>query len=263
MESAINGPPQLAEIIGIPHAEVELAKRNNERGVISRDFLGSRRPNILVHGNELFTEIWPTYPKDQKRGLSQHTVAKVISILSIDSIYPSGANLPSGMISAADVFVAYLMLDVLISNTDRHHENWAIIFEQQQDKSMKFVIAPTFDHASSLSRELPEDKRRMVLSEENPALSVQKYISRCRSAFYRTTKDNKPVSPIDAFKIAAQDRNTAAKSWLKRLADVSESDLSNAVQLIPSERMSELAKEYVLQMLQLSRRTLIEYANDL
>ena len=55
-----------------------------------------------------------------------------------------------------DMFVGYLMLDALIGNTDRHHENWGIMTGRGRPQ----VLAPTYDHASSLGRELSDQKRQ-------------------------------------------------------------------------------------------------------
>jgi len=250
---------ELAEVLGIPHASVDLAKRKDIRGVISLDFIGDRRSRFLFHGNELLGEIWPTYPREQKRQVSLHTVKRVLSLLAqTDVFHPSGLNLPTNIDSAADVFVAYLMLDALIGNTDRHHGNWAVVGQLETDNDIKVEIAPTFDHASSLSRELTDDSRRMGFSGEKESRSVEGYCSRCRSAFYRNDEDSKPLSPIEAFKLAAQGHTTGAQAWLKRLEEVSDTQLDDIVRRVPSERMSSLAKNYVLLMLESNRRILIE-----
>jgi len=250
---------EFAEVLGIPHAEVELAERNNKPGVISRNFIVDRRLQTLVHGNDLLVKIWPNYPTEQRWGVSLHTIANVLKLLSVDVIHPGGSNLPHGIDSASDVFVAYLMLDALIGNTDRHHENWAIIVDQQgASGAIRAEIAPTFDHASSLSRELTDENRQMGFSGEKTSFSVKEYCARGKSAFYRTEEDKNPLSPIGAFKLAAQTHTTAARTWLKRLADVSGAQLGEVVQRVPLERMSKLAKDYVLRMVELNRKTLVE-----
>ena len=52
----------------------------------------------------------------------------------------------------------YLLLDAVIGNVDRHHENWGIL-GKDVDGSVKGRLAPTFDHASSLGRELLDTGR--------------------------------------------------------------------------------------------------------
>jgi hypothetical protein len=48
------------------------------------------------------------------------------------------------------LFPGYLMLDALIGNTDRHHENWgARVLAGLGNGRRMAVLAPTYDHASS------------------------------------------------------------------------------------------------------------------
>ncbi len=69
---------------------------------------------------------------------------------------------------------SYLVLDALIGNTDRHHENWGFLGQvlvniDEVSEAARLVkqggydIAPSFDHASSLGRELPDEKRIDIL----------------------------------------------------------------------------------------------------
>ena len=56
----------------------------------------------------------------------------------------------------------YLVLDAVIGNTDRHHENWGILRQRRGNVWYGFV-APSFDHASSLGRELLDSRRDRLL----------------------------------------------------------------------------------------------------
>ena len=58
---------------------------------------------------------------------------------------------------------SYALLDGLIGNTDRHHENWMVDYIYYQG-DQRYKVFPSFDHASSLGRELAEERRRDILS---------------------------------------------------------------------------------------------------
>jgi hypothetical protein len=60
-----------------------------------------------------------------------------------------------------DVFAGYLVLDALIANRDRHEQNWAVLTPQLT--TTPEMLAPTYDHASSLGFNLTDDKRRACL----------------------------------------------------------------------------------------------------
>jgi len=135
---------EIGTLLGIPVARVELAMCDGVPGVCSRSFLSAE--SALVHGNELLQEVDRTYPVTQLRGVSKHTVEAVFGqLLSGDP--PMGAPAP---LSAVDCFVGSLLLDALIGNGDRHHENWAVIHGTASRR-----LAPSYDHASSLGSRAP------------------------------------------------------------------------------------------------------------
>ena len=61
--------------------------------------------------------------------------------------------------TAFDVFISYIMLDCLISNPDRHHENWGFIVYDNE-----VYLSLTYDHASGLGCREPEHKKTFGIS---------------------------------------------------------------------------------------------------
>ena len=127
---------ELCELLGLPHALYELAETwSGHRGVVSRYFLPEG--GILVHGNELLTPIVPNYPTFVTYGASQHTIDLVLRVIDSEPVnLPIGWTSPSGIQTAVEVFVGYLLLDAWIGNGDRHHENWGAqkILELNQNR---------------------------------------------------------------------------------------------------------------------------------
>lgn len=153
---------QIATALGLPHAEIEMAVCDGKQGTISRNFLPPDEPASLVHGNELLFEHDPQYPINAPNfRLAQHTLDRISNALQKElAQLPAGFQGPPEIQTAGDLFVGYLLLDALIVNTDRHHANWAVVLSPQQDNSRLVELAPTFDHASSLGRELSDPKRQ-------------------------------------------------------------------------------------------------------
>jgi hypothetical protein len=221
--------------LGIPIARVELGMCDGALGACSQSFLPAE--SALVHGNELLQEVDQTYPVTQLRGVSKHTVEAVFGqLLTVDPPIGSPATL-----SAADCFVGYLLLDALIGNGDRHHENWAVIHDTSSRR-----LAPSYDHASSLGRELLDEARAARLDGSDQSRTVDRYAGRATSAFYAISADLKPLSPIDAFRTAARLRPAASAFWLARLADVGQDVIENIVFAVPSEFMTDLARRFAL-----------------
>jgi hypothetical protein len=122
---------EVADLLGLPHAEYELGIWHRAalevRGVVSRNFCGRR--HTLVLGNELLTDCDPEYgPGVSKFRLSAHTVERVVKTIHDKNLsLPLGWNAPPQVGQSVDLFVGYLLLDALVGNTDRHHENWGAV----------------------------------------------------------------------------------------------------------------------------------------
>jgi len=232
--------------LGIPVARVELAMCDGMPGACSKSFLPDK--GVLVHGNELLQKVDQTYPVTQLRGVSKHTVEAVFGPLSnVDA--PVGAP-PT--LSAADCFVGYLLLDALIGNSDRHHENWAVI----QDTASRH-LAPSYDHASSLGRELRDEVRAVRLGGLAPDRTVDRYAGRATSAFYASAADAKPLSPIEAFRVAARLQPSAGAFWLARLENLGHDTIENIVHAVPTELITAPARRFALAVTAWSRPRLL------
>ncbi len=86
--------------------------------------------------------------------------------------------------------------------------------------------------------------------------TVERYVKRARGRLFRDDSDDHPVSPIDAFRLAADIRPQAASAWVERLRAVSSEEIEEVVRRVPSIRMSETARRFALRMLQFNRSTL-------
>ena len=157
---------ELAKRLGLPCPRVELAESEGRCGVLCWDFLARRHPGnagsssqSLIHGNELLFRRDPTYPLRDRYRVSSHTISAVYDVLR-NVGHSSHQNMfDDDRGDGFDMFVGYLMFDALIGNTDRHHENWGVTTGHGQPQA----LAPTYDHASSMGRELSDAKREARL----------------------------------------------------------------------------------------------------
>ena len=135
---------ELARLLGLPAATVDLASRGGDPGVVCRRV---NDPAVLelAHGNELLGARESGYDMTLKREHPRYTVPVVQGCIR-DAGAPAGyAELRD--LTAFDVWAGYLVFDAWIANTDRHHENWGVLVDRQ-DGSRR--LAPSFDHGSSL-----------------------------------------------------------------------------------------------------------------
>jgi len=254
---------ELCKLLGLPHAHYDLALWKDKNGIVTRNCCIAN--GTLIHGNEILHSLVENYPKgsdsDQKvfYRVSQHTLNRVLGIVEVGFIKsPLGWETPSEISSAIEVFVGYLMLDAWIGNTDRHHENWAIISYESE-----LYLAPTFDHASSLGRNENDKRRqeRMITKDKN--YSVKAYVEKSDSAFYNEESNQKPMKTLEVFRKAAIRYPKAAKTWLSQLEHISVDEVNDLFRRIPPERISSIASEFALKMLEINKRRLMELRSEL
>lgn len=211
----------------------------------------------LVHGNELLAEQDPNYAIEGGRYIrtAQHTIGAVAAVVGATDVrLPLGWEVPAGIRSPLDVFGGYLLLDAWIGNTDRHHENWALVASLREDRRH---LAPTFDHASSLGSHELDEVRSRRLSSTDPGFSVEAYVgrSRVRSALYLNPGDENPLGLPEAFWKWAKHSNCVP--WLERLDRVSEEEVATLVARVPESQMTGPAKAFARAILDANKKRIL------
>ncbi|NCD12607.1 MAG: phosphatidylinositol kinase [Epsilonproteobacteria bacterium] len=237
----------ICELLDIPHAKYEFAIWDGQLGTISKSFVPEN--GRLIHGNELLAKIDKNYPINEYkvRDYSLRTVSIIMKHAS--------ASLPLGYSnemcsSCFDVFISYIMLDCLISNGDRHHENWGFIVYES-----KVYLAPTYDHASGLGcRESDEIKtKRLQTKDQN--YQVKSFVKRARTPFFN--KD-KMVTTLEAFELCANYDKTIALYWLNKLEVLDLENVRNIFVKIPSDLISLTSIEFAMKVLEENKMRLLE-----
>ena len=174
----------LCRLLGLPHVEYELAQnataqQSSQPGAVCENMAPETLQLFL--GNELLLARDPQYPIEQRFKVRQHTVQAVSDIVTIlEPPAPAWLEgVPDGVQSALDFFVGLVMLDAWIANPDRHHENWAAIWD-----GTTMRLAPTFDHGASLARNLLDSERAERLTTKDRNRTIKMFAQRGRSAFF-------------------------------------------------------------------------------
>jgi hypothetical protein len=243
---------EVARGLGLPHAEYELATWNGRMGVVSPTVVpkGGR----LIHGNELLARVLPEYDKTKRFRASQHTLGRVSAVLRSPRVgTPLGWERPPDVHNTVGVFVGYLLLDALIGNQDRHHENWGLI----KAPGAGLSLSPTFDHASSLGRNELDAERIERLTTKDSGRGVAHYVRRARSGLYRTQSSRAPLTTLDAFLESRSMNPAAAAYWQKRLGKLSPEALRSIVWSLPSAVVSEPTRLFALEIMLQNRKRLL------
>jgi hypothetical protein len=143
---------------------------------------------------------------------------------------------------------AYLVLDALIGNTDRHHENWGIL-RKHTEGGWFGLLAPTFDHASSLGRELVDDSpgrcRRRLLTEGRLA----QYAEKAPGAIFWRVDDKHGLSPLELVRRASVLYPELFGPALQALEKLDSAQLREIVRRVPADWMSELARDFAVGLM--------------
>ena len=216
---------ELAERMGIEAAEVELAHRLGVRGVISR-----RIPGELRHGNELLSDLHPGYEADRKGAVKGYDLESIATVLEPYEGWSAG-------FSAFDCFAGLLVFDALVGNTDRHHENWAIV----EDTG---TLAPSFDHGASLG--FNASPRQMA--------SPTRYSDKAKSRHFH---------PAGTLAQLAQDalgmiEPMVRQAWIDGVSQVTPVGLRSIVSAIPPGWMSDPRRTFTCEVVEANRRRLLQ-----
>ncbi|NEQ75195.1 MAG: HipA-like protein [Okeania sp. SIO2C9] len=247
---------ELCELLDLPHAHYELAIFQGNLGIISPSFVPQNKTLIL--GNQILVKIDKSYPKFSPNNyrISEHTLDIVVEAIANNPMpikLPLNWKPPQGIETAIETFVGYLLLDAWIGNTDRHHENWGFIMNNSVH------LAPTFDHASSLGRELLDSKKKNIINSK----AVKNYLAKSKSAMYDKIGDNKPMLTLDVFKNAAQIYPKAALIWLQNLANISAENTLSLFKRIPKNYISEISIEFAQEILTINQNRLLQIRKNL
>ena len=251
---------ELAKALLLPHAQYELGTYNDSLPcVLSPNFVP--KGCSLIHGNELLGRVFPLDGSRVSRfHQTTHTIDGVFDALQqSDCEMPLNWDPPKDLTTAYEVFTGYLLLDALIGNTDRHHENWGIL--QEPDESMaRRHLAPTYDHAACLGFNLQDAAKAARLSSNDSGFQVEAYAEKALSALYANQSDSKPLTTIGAFQLAANRHSRATEAWMSSLQRLGEDRFQAILLEVPQQRLSAESSKFALRMLLHNRKRLLNLA---
>lgn len=242
---------EIAYILKIPAADVELANYNGRRGSASLNFIPADGYQ-LEHGNEILAGRVLGYDDTKKQRQSDHTLQNII--IAIQAVFQDR----HASQAALEQLASYLVLDALIGNADRHHENWGVFWRasirtNDGSQPIEYEVAPTFDHASSLGRELLDHKKGEILR----GCRIERYVRKCRGGIYENSSDKKGLSPIELVEKAALRYPTYFQGILNRLRHTRLSELSATLNDVPDALISPVSREFATIMLGFTYGTLV------
>lgn len=246
---------EVARRLEIRAAKVELATCTDAegkvlQGSISRSFTMEYE---LYHGNQVLTSQDPSYVAERKYRQSQHTVGRIMDGMKI-------FHTPNFADECRTQFAGYLVLDALIGNVDRHHENWGVLRKRTNGEWLD-RLAPTFDHASSLGRELRDSGAKKSRERYLSELGLDHYARHASGAVFLTESDARGPSPLEVVRgcLAHPVYHAFFDDVCRRVASAPTSSISSrAIERVPSGWMTCTARQFAIGLLQHNHRQLRE-----
>ncbi|MYC07681.1 MAG: hypothetical protein F4X57_11020 [Chloroflexi bacterium] len=235
---------EVAELMGISHPRTELAVDGNLKGVISESFVHATSDITsiefpLTHGNQILQAIIPGYDTKLRFRQRHHTLANILLALE--------RNI-SGMCESEEAkrkFAGYLLLDAIIGNVDRHHTNWGLQRSRTNNQGFVHFLAPSFDHASSLGRDLNDEVRVNRIRERR----VRAYVKRGRGKIYWAEDEHPPPSPLALAMRALSVFPSLFEVEVQRLENLDEDSLHEIVERVPDDWMSLAERKFAIEMM--------------
>ena len=177
---------EVGGLIGVNTARVELARAGDHLATVCQSFISGDDAlddddgpvTTWFHGSEFLDQAMGGYDINRIRPNRGHNVKNIVRCV-LEFSGHGGLN-PMRWGWIFEDLASYVLLDGLIGNTDRHHENWMVAYTIDAG-SVGFFVAPSFDHASSLGRELRDSRREQYLSSPTGVLD---YIRRGRGGVF-------------------------------------------------------------------------------
>lgn len=233
---------EVAKQMRILTPRVELAVFEGARGSATENF--TKDGYELFHGNQILAGFEPDYQTDQRWHQNDHTIGRIFDAIGAIFLDPDMAR------KASDQMAAYLVLDALICNVDRHHENWGILRKSTPD-GMRGRLAPSYDHASSLGRELRDSDSKNNRERYLRELGVAKYIERGRCPIFVDATEPHGPSPFRLVQrcLEIERLEPHFRHGLEKLSHLNSASFESIINCVPEGWMSPLAREFTLCLL--------------
>ena len=230
---------EIAKRINLSVAKYDFAQYRNELGTLSYSVVNENER--LVLGNELLGKFIGNYPKEQFYNVREYKIDTVLSLLKLlEKEFSKSLQFD---------FIAYLIFDCLISNQDRHHENWGLIVKEKGEVS----LSPSYDHASSLGCRENIIKIEQRLVTKDSRFNIESFCNRAKSPFF----NSKQLKTLDVVKYALKHNKKAVEYGIDSLEALRRNDLIDIFNQIPQEfQEKDSIYEFMIRIVEVNKKRL-------
>lgn len=263
---------EIGPLIGVDCARVELARWRNNLATICLSFLpvphdelktygltdvaiGGARFDFL-HGWEILESVVDGYDASLRFNQVSHNIKNIVFAIrktaQLENTDPDRFA-PSDFVLRK--LASYVLLDGLIGNTDRHHENWMLMYIRELNFSMALPL-PSFDHASSLGRELSDTRRHQRMQSGG----MLGYLYRGQGGVFVDDRRKRAPSPLKLAQMMCRWKPEFTSDTLDRIEELEEDQIWTVIDRVPTEFMTQTAKQFAYQVVITSKTELLREA---
>jgi hypothetical protein len=148
-----------------------------------------------------------------------------------------------------------LVLDAMILNTDRHHENWGILMNSPEGDQTHIKLAPSFDHASSLARNESEENCTKWLADRSMN-RVAWYANRAKGGIWLSDQAPHGSNPLELVVTLQPRFPSFFTPWLKHVRTIPPGQISALVRQVPDDIITPAIRDFVIALVQYTTKTL-------
>ncbi len=248
---------ELAKLVDLPCVDYDFAKWKGRKGIITPLFVPKN--GRLVHGNEILAKIIKDYPSQKRYKVSAYQLKAVLAIIKmVPELLPIGYSGNDLIQKPLDLFIGYIIFDCWIANQDRHHENWGIVLDTNDNT---IHLAPTFDHASGFGCRVSDAEMTGRLSTEDSRYNIDAFARKAKTPFYNL--ELKRFSTLESVIQAAKQNKKAAIYWIKQITNIPKSEIMNIFQNIPDSIINGISIRFAVSILEANKNRLLEVKREL
>jgi hypothetical protein len=233
----------LLDHIPVPPVFVAFDSDTGTCGALIEWFLGypGQPEERFVHGGEIMMGMISDFDQKTGRQHNYHSMALYINLLESRGLLEGDWR---------SYLCRQFLFDALIGNTDRHQDNWGLLWRQNETGSVHVRLAPVFDNGTSLGYEIIERKMPGFRDEGR----ILKYIERGRHHIKWKLPDDRSVPHVELLRLLIDQEhrlNSAVESTLKVFRmDLFEAAVADMKRFEMPVQLSPERAEWILRLVE-------------
>lgn len=236
---------EVAKALGVPTAQTNLATYGSRFGTLSRNVRPSLEWDVYTGNLWLLDRQGGGFRGRTSSDKTSFTEGYSLSAIC-ESLAETGAPPDSDpaltSLSGFDVFAGVMLLDAVISNRDRHEQNWSILRPNTRPDEAR--LAAAYDNESSLAFNLTDDRRERMLAD---AAMFDAYRKRATAWRFDWGGEPAPTLIEAARSCLALADGAAVRHWHGRLSQLDEAKIERAVS--SAAGMSEVSRTFITKLI--------------